>query len=246
MPKLTLGEELELGRRIRTGDGHARNELIEANLHVVEQVLPKYVAKKGVLADDLKQEGHLGLLRASDSYDPKFGVPFATHARSWVKECMRMHVVNCGHAIRVPHQTTRKFSKLEQFKTRFKGEHGRLPTDQEILRGLHWSAEQLATARASTPAVNGTNLEDDRLVAEEAVDDDEIERSQAKMATLNAAMAELTWFHRRFLEMYYGVDHMGTWTIEEIAARLEFRTRRHKHVHAYALDVLRTILARLA
>lgn len=245
MSKLTLEEELELGRRVQQGDGDARNELIEANLNVVNQVLPKYASKKGVLVDDLIQEGRLGLLRAAESYHPKFKVPFAAHARSWVAECMRMHVVNCGHAIRVPHQTTRKFSKIEKYKAWYKSEHGRYPSKFEISKKLGIGKETQATIQECLPAINASNLEDDLMVRAREVDEDEIERFQAKLPTLRTALDQLPWIQRKYLERAFNVDHEGRETIEQLAERFESKPHRLKNLEAIALDHLKYILEKI-
>lgn len=103
----TTAEELELGRRIQRGDVEARNLLVEANLQVVRANVRRFRGR-GVDDEDLRSEGHLGLVRAAEDYDPDYGVRFSTHAHYRVRESMRMAVANQSRTIRVPHHAQRK------------------------------------------------------------------------------------------------------------------------------------------
>src|SRR5215213_5868645 len=64
---LTPEEELDLGRRARAGDAHARERLIERNLRLVVSVAKRYRGV-GLPFEDLIQEGNLGLIRAAERF----------------------------------------------------------------------------------------------------------------------------------------------------------------------------------
>lgn len=76
---LTREESEELQRRIKKGDTAAREEFVMGNLRLVLSVLQKYSGGKEY-ADDLFQVGVIGLLKATDNFDPSVGVMFSTYA----------------------------------------------------------------------------------------------------------------------------------------------------------------------
>ncbi len=59
-----------------------RNELIKSHLPYIRMVANRY--KKLVDVDDLIQEGILGLLRATDTFDASKNIKFLTYASYWI------------------------------------------------------------------------------------------------------------------------------------------------------------------
>jgi RNA polymerase sigma factor (sigma-70 family) len=53
-------------------------------------------------ADDLRQEGYIGLLRAAKRFDPEKGVKFDTYARWWVRAEITRAIEQRGRAMRIP------------------------------------------------------------------------------------------------------------------------------------------------
>lgn len=79
LPKLKSSDQLEMLARIRAGDHEARQAFIFANMRLVLSVIQKYINKKGNV-DDIFQVGCIGLIKAIDNFDAKFGVQFSTYA----------------------------------------------------------------------------------------------------------------------------------------------------------------------
>ncbi|MGI5860513.1 MAG: sigma-70 family RNA polymerase sigma factor [Myxococcales bacterium] len=88
---LTREEEIELSRLARRGDRAARDRLVTANLALVVSIARKY-AHGGSRIDDLVQEGNIGLLKATEHYNPKKGTRFATYAVWWIRAYIQRHV----------------------------------------------------------------------------------------------------------------------------------------------------------
>jgi RNA polymerase sporulation-specific sigma factor len=65
--------------QIKLGDSVTRQQFIFSNMRLVLSVIQKYIAKKGSI-DDVFQVGCVGLIKAIDNFDPKFGVQFSTYA----------------------------------------------------------------------------------------------------------------------------------------------------------------------
>src|SRR3954468_11691242 len=82
---LSGGEERELAEAIAGGDRDARARMIQANLRLVVKIAREYLGR-GMTLDDLIGEGNLGLIRATEEFDPSFGTRFSTYASYWIKQ----------------------------------------------------------------------------------------------------------------------------------------------------------------
>lgn len=92
VPAMTREEEIELARRIRSGDqqaaGSAGQRLVEANLRLVVSIAERY-RDKGVDLLDLVQEGNASLLRALQSFTAGSGDNFSVHAATYIERAIR-------------------------------------------------------------------------------------------------------------------------------------------------------------
>jgi RNA polymerase sigma factor (sigma-70 family) len=83
--RLTPEDEQDLAYRIQTfGDLEARNVLVMANLGLVHLV-SNQMRRPHLRYDDLVQEGTLGLLRATETFEPDRGVRFSTYCVYWIR-----------------------------------------------------------------------------------------------------------------------------------------------------------------
>lgn len=83
--RLTADDEKALAYRIQTyGDLEARNALVLANLGLVHLVANQ-MRRPNIRYDDLVQEGTLGLLRATETFEPDRGVRFSTYCVYWIR-----------------------------------------------------------------------------------------------------------------------------------------------------------------
>lgn len=83
--RLTAEDEIALAWRIQTwGDIDARNALVLANLGLVHLVANQ-MRRSGIRYEDMVQEGTLGLLRATETFEPDRGVRFSTYCVYWIR-----------------------------------------------------------------------------------------------------------------------------------------------------------------
>ena len=78
-PLLTREEEVELAKKIESGDRHAKDRMIQSNLRLAISVAKKYQSK-GSSLEDLIQESNMGLIKAVDRFDWRRGFKFSTYA----------------------------------------------------------------------------------------------------------------------------------------------------------------------
>ena len=76
---LTAAEECTLAEAIARGDKDARSRMIQANLRLVVKIARDYLGR-GMILEDLIGEGNLGLIRATEEFQPRFGTRFSTYA----------------------------------------------------------------------------------------------------------------------------------------------------------------------
>ncbi len=89
-PPLSHEEETECFKKMRLGDKHAREKLIEHNLRLVAHIVKKYYSS-GVDQDDLISIGTIGLIKAIDSFNSENGARFATYAAKCLQNEILMH-----------------------------------------------------------------------------------------------------------------------------------------------------------
>ncbi|MCL5257976.1 MAG: sigma-70 family RNA polymerase sigma factor [Patescibacteria group bacterium] len=86
-------------------DENLRNQLVEHNVHLVDHVVKRcFFQTHSPLnaAEDLRQEGVFGLIRAVEKYDPKKGMEFSTYAYRWIYRFIQRHLERYEHPLRIP------------------------------------------------------------------------------------------------------------------------------------------------
>jgi RNA polymerase primary sigma factor len=144
-PLLNSSEERDLAHRIAVGDAEARDHLIRANLRLVVYVAGEFL-HRGLGFDDLVAEGNLGLIRASETFDPDLGVRFSTYASYWIKQSIRRHVIDRGRFVRLPNYVVTLLVKWKRASAELAGQLGREPSPGEVGRALGLSTSRLRIA----------------------------------------------------------------------------------------------------
>lgn len=101
-PLLSENEEQEFGLAWRIdGDRAARERLICSNLRLVIKLAKPYRGR-GLDFEDLIQEGCIGLIAATDRFDPTMGTRFSTYATYWIQQALRRAVQELPYLVSVP------------------------------------------------------------------------------------------------------------------------------------------------
>ena len=98
---LSMSEECTLAEAVARGDKIALSRMIRANLRLVVKIAQDY-AGRGLALDDLIGEGNLGLIRAAEKFEPRYGTRFSTYASYWIKQSIRLALSNSTAVIRLP------------------------------------------------------------------------------------------------------------------------------------------------
>ena len=148
---LTAEKEVELAKRIKTGDRKALETLIKANLRFVVSVSKQY-QNQGLSLPDLINEGNLGLIKAAEKFDETRGFKFISYAVWWIRQAITRSIADQARTIRIPVHMVETISHLIRTQRRLQQELGRDPTTEEI-------AEELGNKRIVNMVMTGAMLE---------------------------------------------------------------------------------------
>jgi RNA polymerase primary sigma factor len=225
---LTAAEERELAAAIARGDGDARKRMIEANLRLVVRIARDYVGR-GIPMDDLVGEGNLGLIRAAQEFDPRFGTRFSTYASYWIKQAIRHALINTTTTIRLPAHMVGLLTRWRRAERSLGKELRRAPTFEEVASYLGLSETQKTlVARAhrarQLKLESGLAGEANRWSPEEAIDRGEAPESameaEDERAQLLSRLDRLDDRERIILSLRYGLEGAVPMTLKEIGRRL--------------------------
>lgn len=225
-PLLTPAEEQRLGRRIAQGDESARRHLVQANLRLVMAHARKYRGATVPYAD-LVQEGVVGLIRATDKFDPERGVHFATYASWSIRQALSEAVRKAASPAYLPARDARRAIQLRR-------EPG--SAQQHEVRLLHAVAP--ATSLETTASEDGAPLRD-RLVDPAAQDPyDDVARVDAT-ATVRDRLRRLPQREADVVRMRYALDGGSEKSFAEIGDELGVSAERARQLERRAIERLR-------
>jgi RNA polymerase primary sigma factor len=245
---LDAGEEKDLARRAGGGDMKARQKLIESNLRLVISIAKKYRGR-GVLFEDLIQEGNAGLIRAVEKFDPEMGNRFSTYATWWIRQAVTRAVADHARTVRLPAHVVDALYRLRRAENALSIELGRDATEEELVERLGVKPEEARRLREVSQPISSINAkinadegsEFGELLPDERSGDDyaRVEVGQWERALVEAVRS-LPEREARIIEMRHGLDGSGTLTLREVSEELGISQERARQVEIKALRTIRT------
>ena len=120
----------------------AKKTMVRSNMRLVISIARRY-QKVGVNLQDLVQEGSLGLMRATEKYDPSRGFKFSTYASWWIQQAVFRAIAYHSRTIRLPVHIHNLLNRARKVRSELQAELGRAPLDREIAEKLEMPPEKL-------------------------------------------------------------------------------------------------------
>ncbi|WP_010273960.1 RNA polymerase sporulation sigma factor SigF [Paenibacillus senegalensis] len=202
----------------QSGDGVARDTLVNCNIRLVWSVVQRFL-NRGYEAEDLFQIGCIGLLKSVDKFDLSYDVRFSTYAVPMIIGEIQRFLRDDG-TVKVSRSLKELANKVRKTKDELSKTLGRLPTINEVAEALELAAEDVVMAQeANKPpsSIHETVYENDGdpITLMDQISDDSQDKWFEKLA-LNEAIGRLNERERLIVYLRYFRDQ----TQSEVAERL--------------------------
>ena len=253
---LTREEEKVLARRWRDErDPEALDRLVLCNLKAVFKIAGEY-RNRHVGMEDLVQEGLMGLIRATERYDPERGIRFLSYAGWWIRAYIKEYLLRARSLVRIG--TTQKqraiYSRLGRAKVMLE----KMYPDLDPALRYQKLAEILDASPELVEDMNGrlsghdlsldARISDDGetayvdLLADDGPDTEEramaSDLQQHRAVYVLAAMDELTDREQLIIQRRY-LDPSST-TLRELGVVLGISRERVRQLEMRAKEKIRT------
>lgn len=244
--------ELELARRAAGGSDEAREQLVLANLAFVVKVAREYQGI-GMPFEDLLSEGTIGLIEASDRFDPKHGTRFVTYATWWVRKRIIEALTDRARLVRIPAGRLRQLRQVLDTQKRLARKLDRSPSLDELIEASGES-RQIVTRALLLPhreTANGPKNEDGKPLdpvdlLEEPSSAQAIERllDGERSECLDEALGDLEPRELQVISLRHGLGGGEPMTLRSLGEKLDLSRERVRQIELHAGSRLRRSIKR--
>lgn len=246
-PMVTPDEEVELARRIRSGDTEALHTLVCANLRFVVSVAKQY-AGQGMELSDIITFGNIGLMKAAEKFDDTLGFKFISYAVWWIRQSILQGISEQGRMVRLPLNQMGNINKIRKATAAFMQEEMREPSPSELSEMTGIIEDKVK----ETGRVSGTHVSMDAPFGDEDGDGTLLDvlhdnsspsadtrvMKESLSTDIDRALATLPTREAIVLKKCFGIGCQEM-SLEEIAEDLDLTRERVRQIREKAVRKLR-------
>jgi len=248
---LTPEEEVELAKKIKSGDQQALETMVNSNLRFVVSVAKQY-QNNGLSLNDLINEGNVGLLKAAKRFDETKGFKFITYAVWWIRQAILQAIVENSRMVRLPYNKVNLISQINNVQQKFYQEFEREPSVSELADLLDLPEEEMSNilisnARHSSLDEPVSSDDDSQARLEILIDEDQFTPDMNLMdeslrSEINFAIKHLSPKEGTVIRMIFGLDGYPVSTVEDIARSISLSVDRTRQLKEHAFRRLRKLI----
>ena len=244
---LSGAQEVILARRIKAGDGAARNRLVEANLRFVVSVAKEY-QNRGVPLSDLISSGNMGLITAAERFDEKRGFKFISYAVWWIRQAILQTLAEQSRTVRLPLNKIGLLYKISRASRKLMQERADDPVPEDIAAQLDVPVEEVKETilhGRSVRSLDATFREEEDQSLLDILPDDRQESPEIGVMKgclrhqIESALGSLVGREAEILRLYFGLEGEEPMTLDQIGERFCLTRERVRQIKEKALHRLR-------
>ena len=247
---LCAAEERKLADRVRQGDFHARQSMIEHNLRLVVNIAKHYL-NRGLPLLDLIEEGNLGLIHALEKFDPERGFRFSTYATWWIRQNVERAIMNQSRTIRLPVHIIKELNVYLRALRFLEARSAIEPTAEDVAHLLDKpvaEVRRVLNLNERMASLDAPLEIDPMLTIGEALPDevslspDEMLEQAEILEHMQGWLTQLNDKQRWVIERRYGLNGHQVGTLEELAESMALTRERVRQIQLEALNCLRRVV----
>lgn len=244
---LSADEEVELARKVRSGDNLALEKLIKANLRFVVSVSKQY-QNQGLSLPDLINEGNLGLIKAAKRFDETRGFKFISYAVWWIRQSILQALAEQARIVRLPLNKIGSINKINKALSKLEQKFEREPSIEEIAKAIELAPKEIKDAMRSAgrhvsmdaPLTDGEDGDMyEVLLSKNNPSPDGSLLNDSLRKEIERALSSLTEREANIIRLYFGLNGKHPYTLEEIGEEFSLTRERVRQIKEKAIKRLK-------
>jgi RNA polymerase primary sigma factor len=246
---ISAEEEVELAKRIKSGDKIALEKLALSNLRFVVSVAKQY-QNQGLTLSDLINEGNIGLIKAAKRFDETRGFKFISYAVWWIRQSILKALAEQSRMIRLPLNKIGTINKIKKAGALLEQKNERPPSIEEISETLNISLNEVQSALKNStrhlsmdaPLIIGedSNLYDILNCKKSSLPDKKLLYESLK-TDIKRVLKTLKPSEAQIIELNFGIGNAPSKSLEEIGDILHLSRERVRQIREKSIRRLKSL-----
>ena len=245
---ISMEQEVQLARSIRSGDKEALDKLVRANLRFVVSVAKQYQSR-GMSLNDLINEGNVGLIRAAKRFDETKGFKFISYAVWWIRQGIIQALAEKARMVRIPSNRVSQGLKVQKIIANLEQLHQRTPSAAELAEELNINREHLqfvADHNMHYVSLDAPNIHTEETMGETMIDenaepaDRAISYKKSLEIEVMRCLQTLSERERNILCYFFGIGMSEPLNLHDIGNKYSMSGERVRQIKDKAINQLRS------